>query len=316
MLKIAVLDDYQNIFKEFIDINKYQNKFNFKIFNNPFQNEDEALLELENFDAIFVMRERTKITKSMISGMKNLKYIMTSGMRNKAIDLEEAKKRKIIVCGTEINSNPTAEITWTLILGLMRNLKQEIDNMFQGYWQTTIGLELKGKVLGIIGLGKIGTQVAKIGKAFGMQVVAWSENLNLSTANELGVLPMSKEELLKQSDIISLHVVLGDRYKNLINKKELSIMKKTCFLINTSRGPVINEKDLIEALEDDVIAGVGLDVYDIEPLPQDHKLRFLPNALLLPHLGYVTDENYSKFYLQMVENLEACLNGKPIRKLS
>tara|TARA_B100000427_G_C15504970_1_gene593504 strand:+ start:858 stop:1808 length:951 start_codon:yes stop_codon:yes gene_type:complete len=316
MLKIAVLDDYQNIFKEFIDINKYQNKFNFKIFNKPFQNEDEALLELENFDAIFVMRERTKITKSMISGMKNLKYIMTSGMRNKAIDLEEAKKRKIIVCGTEINSNPTAEITWTLILGLMRNLKQEIDNMFQGYWQTTIGLELKGKVLGIIGLGKIGTQVAKIGKAFGMQVVAWSENLNLSTANELGVLPMSKEELLKQSDIISLHVVLGDRYKNLINKKELSIMKKTCFLINTSRGPVINEKDLIEALEDDVIAGVGLDVYDIEPLPQDHKLRFLPNALLLPHLGYVTDENYSKFYLQMVENLEACLNGKPIRKLS
>ena len=316
MLKIAVLDDYQNIFKEFIDINKYQNKFNFKIFNKPFQNEDEALLELEDFDAIFVMRERTKITKSMISGMKNLKYIMTSGMRNKAIDLEEAKKRKIIVCGTEINSNPTAEITWTLILGLMRNLKQEIDNMFQGYWQTTIGLELKGKVLGIIGLGKIGTQVAKIGKAFGMQVVAWSENLNLSTANELGVLPMSKEELLKQSDIISLHVVLGDRYKNLINKKELSIMKKTCFLINTSRGPVINEKDLIEALEDDVIAGVGLDVYDIEPLPQDHKLRFLPNALLLPHLGYVTDENYSKFYLQMVENLEACLNGKPIRKLS
>ena len=316
MLKIAVLDDYQNIFKEFIDINKYQNKFNFKIFNKPFQNEDEALLELENFDAIFVMRERTKITKSMISGMKNLKYIMTSGMRNKAIDLEEAKKRKIMVCGTEINSNPTAEITWTLILGLMRNLKQEIDNMFQGYWQTTIGLELKGKVLGIIGLGKIGTQVAKIGKAFGMQVVAWSENLNLSTANELGVLPMSKEELLKQSDIISLHVVLGDRYKNLINKKELSIMKKTCFLINTSRGPVINEKDLIEALEDDVIAGVGLDVYDIEPLPQDHKLRFLPNALLLPHLGYVTDENYSKFYLQMVENLEACLNGKPIRKLS
>ena len=316
MIKVAVLDDYQNIFREFINISKYKNKFEFKIFNKPFQNEDEALLELENFDAIFVMRERTKITKSMISGMKNLKYIMTSGMRNKAIDLEEAKKRKIIVCGTEINSNPTAEITWTLILGLMRNLKQEIDNMFQGYWQTTIGLELKGKVLGIIGLGKIGTQVAKIGKAFGMQVVAWSENLNLSTANELGVLPMSKEELLKQSDIISLHVVLGDRYKNLINKKELSIMKKTCFLINTSRGPVINEKDLIEALEDDVIAGVGLDVYDIEPLPQDHKLRFLPNALLLPHLGYVTDENYSKFYLQMVENLEACLNGKPIRKLS
>ncbi len=150
-------------------------------------------------------------------------------MRNKAIDLEEAKKRKIIVCGTDINSNPTAEITWTLILGLMRNVKQEIDNMFQGYWQTTVGFELKGKVLGIIGLGKIGSQVAKIGKAFGMQVIAWSENLNLSKTNELGVLPMSKEELLKQSDIISLHVVLGDRYKNLITKKEFKMMKKTCF---------------------------------------------------------------------------------------
>ena len=316
MIKVAVLDDYQNIFREFVDIDKYKSKFDFKIFTKPFQNEDEALLELENFDAILVMRERTKISKTLIMGIKNLKYIITSGMRNKAIDLEEAKKRKVIVCGTDINSNPTAEITWALILGLMRNMKQEIDNMFQGYWQTTIGLELKGKVLGIIGLGKIGSQVAKIGKAFGMQIVAWSENLNLSIANELGVLPMSKEELLKQSDIISLHVVLGDKYRNLITKKEFNIMKKTCFLINTSRGPIINEKDLVEALEEDAIAGVGLDVYDIEPLPQDHKLRFLPNALLLPHLGYVTEENYSKFYTQMIENLESCLSGKPIRILN
>ncbi len=315
MIKVAVLDDYQNIFKEFIDIDKYKNKFDFKIFIKPFQNEDDALLELEHFDAILVMRERTKISKNLITGMKNLKYIITSGMRNKAIDLQEAKKRKIIVCGTDINSNPTAEITWTLILGLMRNVKQEIDNMFQGYWQTTIGLELKGKVLGIIGLGKIGSQVAKIGKSFGMEVVAWSENLNLSLANELGVLPMSKDELLKESDVISLHVVLGDRYKNLITKKEFSMMKKTCFLINTSRGPIINEKDLIDALEEDQIAGAGLDVYDVEPLPQDHKLRFLPNALLLPHLGYVTEENYSKFYTQMIENLESCLNGKPLKVL-
>ena len=315
MIKVAVLDDYQNVFKEFVDIEKYNNKYSFKIFTNPFQNEDEAILELENFDAIFAMRERTKISKSLISGLKNLKYIMTSGMRNKAIDLEEAKKRNIIVCGTEINSNPTAEITWALILGLMRNMKQEVDNMFQGYWQTTIGLELKGKILGIIGLGKIGSQVAKIGKAFGMQVVAWSENLDLSNANKLGVLPISKDELFKQSDIISLHVVLGDRYKNLISEKEFKQMKKSSFLINTSRGPVINVKDLVKALEDDVIAGAGLDVYDIEPLPQDHKLRFLPNALLLPHLGYVTEENYSIFFSQMTENLDACLVGKPKRQL-
>ena len=188
--------------------------------------------------------------------------------------------------------------------------------MFQGYWQTTIGFELKGKMLGLIGLGKIGTQVAKVAKAFGMEVCAWSENLNLSHANELGVLPMSKEDLLKNSDIISIHLVLGKRYKNLITKKEIEMMKKTSFLINTSRGQIINENDLVEALKDEKIAGVGLDVYDKEPLPQDHKLRFLPNALLLPHIGYVTAENYSKFYSQMIENLESCLKNKPLRIIS
>ena len=315
MIKVAVLDDYQNIFREFIDIDKHKDKYDFTIFNQPFANKDESLAALEEFEALFVMRERTLISKSLISGIKNLKYIMTSGMRNKAIDLEETKKRNIIVCGTDINPNPAAEITWALILGLMRNMKQEIDNMFQGYWQTTVGFELKGKILGLIGLGKIGSQVAKIGKAFGMQVVAWSENLNLSYANELGVLSMSKEELLKNADIVSLHVVLGERYKNLITKKELETMKKTCFLVNTSRGPIVNEKDLIKALEDDVIAGAGLDVYDLEPLPRDHKLRFLPNALLLPHLGYVTEENYSIFYNQMIENLDSCIAGKPKRQV-
>ena len=316
MIKIAVLDDYQNIFEEFIDVDKYKDKFEFTIFNEPFQSEAESIVALEKFDALFVMRERTPLTKSLLEGLKNLKYILTSGMRNKSIDIEYTKNKKIFVCGTEINSNPTAEITWALILGLVRNMKQEIDNMFQGYWQTTIGFELKGKILGLIGLGKIGSQVAKIGKAFGMQVVAWSENLNLSEADKLGVLPMSKEELIRQSDIISLHVVLGERYKNLITENELKMMKKTSFLINTSRGPIINEKDLIQALEDDVIAGAGLDVYDKEPLPQDHKLRFLPNALLTPHLGYVTDENYSIFFEQMIENLNSCIEGKPKRLIN
>ena len=241
---------------------------------------------------------------------------MTSGMRNNAIDLVTAKNKNIIICGTEINPNPAAEITWALILGLYRNMKQEIDNMFQGYWQTTIGLELKGKMLGIIGLGKIGTQVAKVAKAFGMEVCAWSENLNLSHANELGILPMSKEDLLKNSDIISIHLVLGERYKNLITKKELEMMKKTSYIINTSRGPIINENDLVEALKEEKIAGAGLDVFNKEPLAQDHKLRFLPNALLLPHIGYVTAENYTIFYQQMIENLESCLNNKPIRIIS
>ena len=316
MIKVAVLDDYQNTFQQIVEVEKYKDKFNFKVFNEPFSDEREAIIELEDFETLFIMRERTPLTKKLIESLPKLKYIMTSGMRNKAIDLETAKKKNIIVCGTEINSNPAAEITGALILGLYRNMKQEIDNMFQGYWQTTIGFELKGKMLGLIGLGKIGTQVAKVAKAFGMEVCAWSENLNLSHANELGVLPMSKEDLLKNSDIISIHVVFGDRYKNLIAKKEIEMMKKSAFLINTSRGPIVNENDLVQALKDELIAGVGLDVYDKEPLPQDHKLRFLPNALLMPHIGYVTVENYSKFYTQMIENLEGCLNNKPLRVIS
>ena len=316
MLKIAILDDYQDIFRQLVEIDKYKEKYNFKIFNNPFEDEKEAAIELEDFDVLFIMRERTPITKTLLQNLPKLKYIMTSGMRNKSIDLITAKSRGIITCGTDINSNPAAELTWTLILGLYRNLKQEIDNMFQGYWQTSIGYELKGKRIGIIGLGKIGCQVAKVAKAFGMEVSAWSENLNLSNANDLGVLPMTKEDLLKTSDIISIHVLLGDRYKNLITKKEFDLMKKTSILINTSRGFIINEKDLIDALDKEKIAGVGLDVYDKEPLPQDHKLRFFPNALLLPHLGYVTAENFSKFYVQMMENLESCLNNKPIRELN
>ena len=313
MIKVAVLDDYQNIFEEFIDIDKHKDKFEFTIFNEPFQSEDEAILALEKFDALFVMRERTPLTKALLEGLKNLKYIFTSGMRNKSIDLEYTKSRKIIVCGTEINSNPTAEITWALILGLIRNMKQEVDNMFQGYWQTTIGLELKGKILGIIGLGKIGSQVAKIGKAFGMQVMAWSENLNLDTCKKLEVLPCSKEDLIKNSDFLSIHVQGGERYKNCITLKELDKMKKSAFLINTSRGLIISEDDLIIALSTNEIAGAGLDVYEKEPLPENNKLRFLPNVLLTPHIGYVTAENYQIFYSQMIESLEACVNGKPIR---
>jgi len=316
MIKVAVLDDYQDAFQQIIEVENYKDKFEFKIFTNPFIDEKEAIVELEDFEALLIMRERTPMTKSLIESLPKLKYIMTSGMRNKSIDLEAAKKKNITVCGTEINPNPAAEITWALILGLYRNMKQEIDNMFQGYWQTTIGFELKGKMLGLIGLGKIGTQVAKVAKAFGMEVCAWSENLNLKHANELGVLPMNKEDLLKSSDIISIHLVLGDRYKNLITKKELGMMKKTAFLINTSRGPIVNENDLIEFLKDEKIAGAGLDVFDKEPLPQDHKLRFLPNALLLPHIGYVTAENYSLFYKQMIESLDSCLKDKPIRQIS
>ena len=313
MLKVAILDDYQNVSQEFVNLKNLSGKYEFKIFSKPFLDEADAIERLSDFEALLIMRERTPITKNLINNLNDLKFIITSGMRNKSINLETAKKRRIIVSGTEININPTAELTWALILGLARNVKEEIDNMYQGYWQTSIGFELKGKILGLIGLGRVGSQVAKIGKAFGMQVMVWSENLNLEKCKELDVLPCNKDDILQNSDFISIHVQGGERYKELIKLKELDMMKKTAFLINTSRGSIINEDDLIIALSTNIIAGAGLDVYEKEPLPENNKLRFLPNALLLPHIGYVTAENYSIFYTQMIENLEACVNGKPIR---
>ena len=313
MLKVAILDDYQNVSQQFLDLNKLSGKYEIIIFSEPFVDEADAIEQLSDFEALLIMRERTPMSKNLIENLDKLKFIITSGLRNKSIDLETAKKRKIIVSGTEININPTPELTWGLILGLARNFKEEIDNMYQGYWQTTVGIELKGKILGLIGLGRVGSQVAKIGKAFGMQVMAWSENLSLDKCKELDVLPCSKEDLIKNSDFLSIHVQGGQRYKNCITLKELDKMKKTAYLINTSRGPIINEDDLIIALTTNEIAGAGLDVYEKEPLPENNKLRFLPNALLTPHIGYVTAENYNIFYNQMIESLEACVNGKPIR---
>ena len=315
MLKVAILDDYQNVSQQFVDLENLSGKYEFKIFSEPFVDEADAIEQLADFEALLIMRERTPMTKKLIENLSKLKFIITSGSRNKSIDLEATKKKGIIVCGTEININPTPELTWALILGLARNFKEEIDNMYQGYWQTTVGVELKGKILGLIGLGRVGTQVAKIGKAFGMQVVAWSENLNLDICKELDVLPCSKEDLIKTSDFLSIHVQGGERYKDCITLKEMDKMKKTAFLINTSRGPIVNEDDLIIALSTNEIAGAGLDVYEKEPLPENNKLRFLPNALLTPHIGYVTAENYNIFYNQMIEALEACVGGKPIRLL-
>ena len=313
MLKVAILNDYQKVSEQFINIEKLSGKYEIKIFSEPFVDAADVIEQLSDFEALLIMRERTPITKNIIENLTKLKFIITSGLRNKSINLEAAKKRKIIVCGTESNTNPTPELTWALILGLARNFKEEIDNMYQGYWQTTVGVELKGKILGLIGLGKVGSQVAKIGKAFGMQVMAWSENLNLDTCKELDVLPCSKEDLIKNSDFLSIHVQGGERYKDCITLKEMDKMKKTSFLINTSRGPIVNEDDLIIALSTNEIAGAGIDVYDKEPLPENNKLRFLPNALLTPHIGYVTAENYTTYYNQMIESLESCVNGKPIR---
>ena len=315
-MKVAILDDYQGVAEQLADWSSLNNACNIKVFTQPFENEDQAIENLNDFEALLIMRERTPITKKLIDGCPNLKFIATSGMRNLAIDMEYAKSKGIIVSGTDGNKNPTAELTWSLILGLARNLRQETENMYQGYWQTTLGVELKGKTLGIIGLGKLGCQVAKIGKAFGMEVIAWSENLKMAHAEENGALAVTKDELLEKSDFISIHYILSERSKGLIKYDDICKMKKTAFLINTSRGPIIDEDDLVKALQEEKIAGAGIDVYSIEPLPENHKLRFLPNAFLTPHIGYVTFENYSKFYSQMAEDLQAFIDGKPLRVLN
>ena len=314
-MKVAILDDYQGVAEQLVDWSKFKDSCEIKVFNQPFENEDNAIENLKSFDALLIMRERTPMTKKLMDGCPNLKFIATSGMRNLGIDLEYAKSKGIIVSGSEGNKNPTAELTWALILGLARKIKQESENMYQGYWQTTIGFELKGKTLGIMGLGNLGSMVAKVGKAFGMEVIAWSENLKIAVAEKHGVMAVTKEELFEKSDFLTIHYLLSDRSRNLVKYDDISRMKKTAFIINTSRGPIINEDDLIKALQDEIIAGAGLDVYAIEPLPENHKLRFLPNVLLTPHIGYVTLDNYIKWYNQMAEDLKAFIDGKPIRLL-
>ena len=315
-MKVAILDDYQAIADQLVDWSRFKNSCDLKVFNQPFENEEHAIENLKDFEALLIMRERTPITEKLIDGCPKLKFIATSGMRNLGIDLDYAKSKGIIVSGSEGNKNPTAELTWALILGLSRNLKQESENMYQGYWQTTIGFELKGKTLGIMGLGKLGCMVAKVGKAFGMDIIAWSENLKMSHAEENGALAVTKDELFEKSDFLSIHYLLSERSRNLVKYEDLAKMKKTAFIINTSRGPIINEDDLIKALQEEIIAGAGLDVYNIEPLPENHKLRFLPNVLLTPHIGYVTVDNYMKWYTQMAEDLQAFIDGNPIRVLN
>ena len=315
-MKVAIIDDYQGVAEQLVDWSKFKDSCEIKVFNQPFENEDHAIENLKSFNALLIMRERTPMTKKLMDGCPNLKFIATSGMRNLGIDLEHAKSKGIIVSGSEGNKYPTAELTWALILGLARNIKQESENMYQGYWQTTIGFELKGKTLGIMGLGNLGSMVAKVGKAFGMEVIAWSENLKLAHAEKHDVIAVTKEELFEKSDFLTIHYLLSDRSRNLVKYDDISKMKKTAFIINTSRGPIINEDDLIKALQDEIIAGAGLDVYEIEPLPENHKLRFLPNVLLTPHIGYVTLDNYAKWYNQMAEGLQAFLDGQPIRVLN
>jgi phosphoglycerate dehydrogenase-like enzyme len=278
---------------------------------------EAAARALASFDVIGIMRERTPFPRALFDKLPNLKLLVTTGKRNASIDLEAAKARKVTVCNTGGAGRATAELAIGLMIALARHLREEFQAMRPGgAWQTTLGFDLEGRTLGIIGLGNLGARVGKIGSAIGMKVIAWSENLTPERAHERGAERVDKDELFKRSDVISIHSVLSPRTRGLVGARELALMKPTALLINTSRGPIVDEKAMLAALKEKRIAGYGADTYDVEPLPADHPLRSEPRALLTPHLGYVTEETYRDFYRGMVAAIEAWLAGKPIGVLT
>ncbi|WP_413409268.1 D-2-hydroxyacid dehydrogenase family protein [Paenibacillus amylolyticus] len=316
-LRCAVLDDYQNVALTSADWGPLMDRVEIQTFNNYMGSEEKVIQELQDFDIVVLMRERTPFPEKVISQLPKLKLLITSGMRNASIDLKAAEKNGIIVCGTEGSSNPPTELTWALILGLSRQLVTENNALRSNRnWQSTVGLDLHGRTLGLLGLGKIGTRMAEIARAFGMNVMAWSENLTQEKAEKHGVIwAETKEQLLAQSDIVSIHLVLSDRTRNLIGQAEFQQMKSSALLINTSRAGIVDQEAMVEALQSGVIAGAGLDVYEQEPLPVNHVMRTLPNVLATPHLGYVTRGNYEIYYNHTVENIVMFLKGTPIRQL-
>ncbi|WP_339286610.1 D-2-hydroxyacid dehydrogenase family protein [Paenibacillus sp. FSL R5-0486] len=316
-LRCAVLDDYQNVALTSADWGPLMDQVEIQTFNNYMGSEEKVIQELQDFDIVVLMRERTPFPEKVISQLPKLKLLITSGMRNASIDLKAAEKNGIIVCGTDGSSNPPTELTWALILGLSRQLVTENNALRSNRnWQSTVGLDLHGRTLGLLGLGKIGTRMAEIAQAFGMNVMAWSENLTQEKAEKHGVIwSETKEQLLAESDIVSIHLVLSDRTRNLIGQAEFQLMKSSALLINTSRAGIVDQEAMVEALQRGVIAGAGLDVYEQEPLPVNHVMRTLPNVLATPHLGYVTRGNYEIYYNHTVENIAMFLKGTPIRQL-
>jgi D-3-phosphoglycerate dehydrogenase len=299
------------------DWGKLAGEVEFTVFNAPLGGPDEVARTLQGFDMVVLMRERTAFPRRLIEALPDLKLLISTGRRNWMLDVEAANARGIVACGTETTGNPTTGVAIGLMLELTRRIGYESERLKHGAaWQSTLGVDIEGKTLGLIGLGRLGAKVAAIGQALGMKVVAWSQNLDHERCAGAGVaLAPSKEALLGQADIVSLHVVLSPRTRGLIGAKELALMKPTAYLINTARGPIVEEAALIAALRERRIAGAGLDVYDIEPLPGDHPLRALDNVVLSPHLGYVTAENFRTCYAGVVENIRAYLDGKPIRLL-
>jgi len=316
-LQGAILDDYQSVAMKVADWSSIAKDVNFKVFTKGLGERDQVIAALKDCAVVCLMRERTPFGADVINALPALKLIVTSGMRNAAIDVFAAQARGIPVCGTESLGSPTAELTIGLIIELARKIGIENARLKAGgRWQSTLRIDLNGKTLGIIGLGKLGTRVAAVGNALSMKVIAWSQNLTADKAKESSATLVSKEELLRQSDFVTVHVQLSARTKGLIGAAELALMKPTAYLINTSRGPVADEKAIEAALRASKIAGAAIDTYNEEPLPLDHPFRKLDNIVITPHLGYVTVENYKRFYGQMVENIRAWLDGKPIRVIA
>jgi phosphoglycerate dehydrogenase-like enzyme len=315
--RCAILDDYQNIALELADWSAVAQDVDIQVFTHPLGDQQRVIEALRETEIVCLMRERTPFPRAVIEALPQLKLIVTTGMRNAAIDVAAAQERGVAICGTGSAQHPTAELAFGLMLGLARKISFEDAQLKQGApWQTTIGIDLIDKTLGLLGLGKLGSRVARYAQAFDMKVLAWSQNLTEARCKEAGATYASKEDLLRQSDFISIHLVLGARTRALIGAADLAHMKPSAFLINTSRGPIVEEAALIDALRHRRIAGAALDVYDVEPLPLEHPLRRLPNAVLTPHLGYVTEDNYRTFYRETVEDIRAWLDGKPVRLLT
>jgi phosphoglycerate dehydrogenase-like enzyme len=315
--RCAILDDYQNVVLQVADWSPIAKDVDITVFNAPLGGQDKVIGALADFDIVVGMRERTPFPRAVIEALPKLKLLITTGARNASFDLAAAKERNVVVCGTPSIGNPTAGIAIGLMLEITRRIGFENARMKSGEpWQTTIGLDLEGQTLGVIGLGKLGTRVARIAKAFGMKVLAWSQNLTPEKCQEAGVEYASKEDLLRQADFISIHVILSQRSRGLIGAGDLALMKPTAYLINTSRGPIVDEGALLAALKEKRIAGAGLDVFDVEPLPLDHPLRRLDNVVLTPHLGYVSVQNYRAYFAGVVEDIRGFLDGKPVRAMS
>src|SRR3984885_762611 len=316
-VRCAILDDYQDVVLKVADWSKVKDDLDIKVFNEHLGGPDKVIAALQGFQIVIAMRERTGFPKAVIDALPDLKLLITTGMRNASIDTEAAKARGVTVCGTGSFGSPTSGIAIGPMLEITRHIGYENARLPAGpTWQSTIGPDLEGMTLGVLGLGKLGTRTANIAKAFGMKVIAWSQNLTPEKASEAGATYVSKDDLFRQSDFITIHVVLSPRSRGLVGAKGVGLLRPTAYIINTSRGPIIEEAALLAALRDKKIAGAGLDVFDVEPLPVDHPLRKMDNVVLTPHLGYVSEQNYKHYFAGGAEDIRGFLDGKPVRMMT